>query len=154
MALPIVDHGALSPSPPSPGVCPCTCSKTVHRAPEPRSARSVQVAAQSGSRKNGYFSDVDPNGGRATSWNSSPCICSTAAEIVLRAVAPIRSPLDRFRAGDPTKRGGRYKSEFIWNSNWQEQVSSPAPWCLRSTSNGVLVRLQACLPLASISLAI
>lgn len=30
--------------------------------------------------------------------------------------------MDRFRAGDPTKRGGRYKSEFIWNSNWQEQM--------------------------------
>lgn len=38
--------------------------------------------------------------------------------------APLRSPLDRFRAGaDFTKRGGRYKSDFIWNTNWQEQVA-------------------------------
>ncbi|KAK9786381.1 hypothetical protein WJX73_001780 [Symbiochloris irregularis] len=55
-------------------------------------------AQKGGVRKNSFFSDADPN-------------------------APIRSSIARFRDGsDPAKRGGRFKSDFIWNTNWQEQM--------------------------------
>jgi hypothetical protein len=35
-------------------------------------------------------------------------------------VYPIRSSLQK---KDVTKRGGRYESDFIWNTNWAEQAS-------------------------------
>jgi len=46
--------------------------------------------------KNGFFSDVDPNA----------------------TVYPVRGSLKQ----DPTKRGGRWESDFVWNSNWKEAM--------------------------------
>lgn len=43
----------------------------------------------------------------------------------LRA-APVYAPLAGRESGDFTKRGGRWNPEFIWNTNWVEQVR-PVP---------------------------
>ncbi len=41
-------------------------------------------------------------------------------------VYPVKRRLDN----DVTKRGGRYQSDFIWNTNWKDKVSYEYPhWC-------------------------
>lgn len=38
---------------------------------------------------------------------------------------------------DPSKKGGRYKSEFIWNTNWQVRVTRAWQWMCRHMDNVV-----------------
>jgi len=40
--------------------------------------------------------------------------------------APVYAPLAGRENGDPSKRGGRWTSDFIWNSNWAEQLDYQA----------------------------
>lgn len=49
-----------------------------------------------GSIESGYFADVDPNA----------------------TIYPVRGKLKQ----DPTKRGGRWESDFVWNSDWKEAM--------------------------------
>ena len=62
----------------------------------PPKPQSVSPASKSAKEiklpKSGYFSLADPN-----------------AEIYSKATEPF----------DPRKKGGRWKNEFIWNTNWQ-----------------------------------
>eukprot|EP00890_Picochlorum_soloecismus_P000866 jgi/Picsp_1/1780/NSC_05251-R1_atp synthase protein i len=52
--------------------------------------------ARRGSIESGYFADVDPNA----------------------TIYPVRGKLKQ----DPTKRGGRWESDFVWNSDWKEAM--------------------------------
>jgi hypothetical protein len=41
---------------------------------------------------------------------------------VVLLTAPVYAPLAGRESGDVTKRGGRWSNDFIWNTNWAEQL--------------------------------
>ncbi|CAL8464582.1 g4117 [Coccomyxa elongata] len=61
------------------------------------SARSQIILQARNTPKSGYFSDADPH-------------------------AEVYSPLGGVEQTDYTKRGGRYTSDFIWNTKWKDQL--------------------------------
>eukprot|EP01023_Acetabularia_acetabulum_P017585 TRINITY_DN18804_c0_g2_i1.p1 TRINITY_DN18804_c0_g2~~TRINITY_DN18804_c0_g2_i1.p1 ORF type:complete len:369 (-),score=60.31 TRINITY_DN18804_c0_g2_i1:235-1341(-) len=64
-----------------------------------RMNRKLIIVAQGKLPDSGYFSEADPK-------------------------AEVYSPLKGKQAGDITKRGDRYTSDFIWNLNWQEKFDA------------------------------
>lgn len=74
-------------------------STLVHAGPRRQNSGngSGNGAANSNKRpESGFFADVDPKA----------------------QIYPVRSSLQQ----DPTKRGGRWQSDFIWNSNWKDAL--------------------------------
>lgn len=43
----------------------------------------------------------------------------------MACAAPVYAPLGGVDQTDLTKRGGRYTSDFIWNTKWKDQVRLP-----------------------------
>lgn len=98
----------------------CTCQPAFKR------ARSVSVHAARRPPRQGstYLSEAPAVGrhpalscqlGGVGSSHDNSYTCATDNTI---------SPIDRFKqAADVTKRGGRFKSDFIWNTKWKEGVS-------------------------------
>ena len=41
------------------------------------------------------------------------------------AAVPVRDPMAFVEQPDFTKRAGRYRSDLVWNTDWQAQVSLP-----------------------------
>jgi hypothetical protein len=98
--------------------------------------------------ESGYFSEVDPKGAAGVSVCEThellalgscscraPCMPNRARQagtttapgtrpalvpfsLAAAEVYPVKSGLDT----DVTKRGGRYQSDFIWNTNWKDKV--------------------------------
>ncbi|KAI8114540.1 hypothetical protein M9434_002662 [Picochlorum sp. BPE23] len=69
-------------------------SRLIVRAEKRPSSRKTRQV--SGKRDSGFFADVDPNA----------------------TIYPVKGSLKQ----DPTKRGGRWESDFVWNSNWKEAM--------------------------------
>jgi hypothetical protein len=44
----------------------------------------------------------------------------------LRCTAPVYAPMGGVDQVDYTKRGGRYTSDFIWNTKWKDQARPAA----------------------------
>eukprot|EP01024_Parvocaulis_polyphysoides_P013472 TRINITY_DN15269_c0_g1_i2.p1 TRINITY_DN15269_c0_g1~~TRINITY_DN15269_c0_g1_i2.p1 ORF type:complete len:195 (-),score=30.22 TRINITY_DN15269_c0_g1_i2:369-953(-) len=77
----------------------CSCyQKSLYQNRFKQSKKFV-VIAQNRLPDSGYFSEADPK-------------------------AEVYSPLKGKQAGDITKRGDRYTSDFIWNINWQEKLDA------------------------------
>ena len=48
---------------------------------------------------------------------------------MLQCTAPVYAPMGGVDQVDFTKRGGRYTSDFIWNTKWKDQVRLPSMLC-------------------------
>lgn len=74
----------------------------------------------------GFFADVDPKGTHKRPnlvlTSNLLTLCSPFLHFFIiffaATIYPVRSSLQQ----DPTKRGGRWQSDFIWNSNWKDAL--------------------------------
>lgn len=48
--------------------------------------------------------------------------CGTCGRLLVCCAATVYSPLGGVDQGSIYKRGGRFSPEFLWNTNWQDQV--------------------------------